>query len=167
MTPKDSRELLTTMAFNNHQYTPYGIVQRKGEGMHEVDPLNTILAQHQALQAQLFTFAKSLSNLNVNAVNAMSNHNLRACESYGRNRMGGQCYMDKPSNYERVHYVNQSPEPRPQNNPYSNTYNPGWCNHQNFSWSGNQCQQQQSHHSQAQIPHPRPPFNPNHLYQNQ
>ena len=24
---------------------------------------------------------------------------------------------------------------RPQNNPYSNTYNPGWRNHPNFSWS--------------------------------
>ena len=24
---------------------------------------------------------------------------------------------------------------RPGNNPYSNTYNPGWRNHPNFSWS--------------------------------
>jgi hypothetical protein len=26
----------------------------------------------------------------------------------------------------------------PKNNPYSNTYNPGWRNHPNFSWSSNQ-----------------------------
>ncbi|XP_050369085.1 uncharacterized protein LOC126787211 [Argentina anserina] len=27
---------------------------------------------------------------------------------------------------------------RPKNDPYSNTYNPGWRNHPNFSWGGNQ-----------------------------
>ena len=26
----------------------------------------------------------------------------------------------------------------PNNNPYSNTYNPGWRNHPNFSWRNNQ-----------------------------
>jgi hypothetical protein len=25
-----------------------------------------------------------------------------------------------------------------QNNPYSHTYNPGWKNHRNFSWKGQQ-----------------------------
>jgi hypothetical protein len=27
---------------------------------------------------------------------------------------------------------------RPQNDPYSNTYNPGWKNHPNFSYKNNQ-----------------------------
>ena len=27
--------------------------------------------------------------------------------------------------------------PRPRNDPFSNTYNPGWRNHPNFSWSNN------------------------------
>ena len=34
-----------------------------------------------------------------------------------------------------VDYVGSSS--RPQNNPYSNTYNPGWRNHPNFSWNNN------------------------------
>ncbi|XP_040369382.1 uncharacterized protein LOC121051265 [Rosa chinensis] len=29
-------------------------------------------------------------------------------------------------------------QPRPRNDPYSNTYNPGWRNHPNFGWGGNQ-----------------------------
>ena len=29
---------------------------------------------------------------------------------------------------------------RPQNNPYSNTYNPRWRNYPNFSWSNQQVQ---------------------------
>ena len=36
---------------------------------------------------------------------------------------------------ETVNYVNNFN--RQENNPYSNTYNPGWRNHPNFSWSNN------------------------------
>ena len=36
---------------------------------------------------------------------------------------------------EHVDYTGNAPQP--QNNTYSNTYNPGWRNHLNFSW-GNQ-----------------------------
>ena len=31
---------------------------------------------------------------------------------------------------------------RPNNNPYSKTYSPGWMNHLNFSWSQNSHEQQ-------------------------
>src|SRR5262245_16941460 len=37
----------------------------------------------------------------------------------------------------------------PQNNPYSNTYNPGWRNHPNFSWGNN---------SNIQKENPNPPL---------
>src|SRR5262249_19608220 len=44
----------------------------------------------------------------------------------------------------------------PQNNPYSNTYNPGWRNHPNFSWSN------------QQNPRPPPPgYNQTHQQQQQ
>ena len=42
---------------------------------------------------------------------------------------------DEGTNTAYVDYVGSSS--RPQNNPYSNTYNPGWRNHPNFSWSNN------------------------------
>ena len=37
---------------------------------------------------------------------------------------------------EEVHAMNNY-NPRPRNDPYSNTYNPWWRNHPNFSWSNN------------------------------
>ncbi|KAA3465597.1 integrase [Gossypium australe] len=42
---------------------------------------------------------------------------------------------------EQVQYMGKNF--RPQNNPYSNTYNPGWRNHPNFSWGGQRNQRQQ------------------------
>src|SRR5215471_9897090 len=38
---------------------------------------------------------------------------------------------------EQINYAGNFQKP-PQNNPYSNTYNLGWRNHPNFSWSNQQ-----------------------------
>ena len=38
-----------------------------------------------------------------------------------------------------------NPPPKHYNSPYSNTYNPGWQNHLNFSWRGNQGAPQGQH----------------------
>ena len=42
---------------------------------------------------------------------------------------------------EQVNYMGNYS--RPQNNPYSNTYNAGWWNHSNFSWDGQGNRRQQ------------------------
>ena len=43
--------------------------------------------------------------------------------------------VHQDDSHEAVHFVsNQS---RQNNNPYSNTYNPGWRNHPNFYWNNN------------------------------
>ena len=41
--------------------------------------------------------------------------------------------------------------PRPRNDPYSNTYNPGWRNHTNFSYANN------SNQAAPSIPYNKPP----------
>ncbi|KAL3528040.1 hypothetical protein ACH5RR_012696 [Cinchona calisaya] len=71
--------------------------------MHEVNSVNAIVTQHQDLNAQLSTTAMSLRNLNVNVVNVMSNHNLGACESCGKNHKRGasMCSRGSTSNRER------------------------------------------------------------------
>jgi hypothetical protein len=43
--------------------------------------------------------------------------------------------MYSPTDQEKANYVGQYPS---KNNQFSNTYNPGWRNHPNFSWSNNQ-----------------------------
>ena len=45
-----------------------------------------------------------------------------------------------------------------QNNPYSNTYNPGWRNHPNFSWGG---QNQQRQNQPPGFQQPQQPVKPN------
>ncbi|MED6126642.1 hypothetical protein PIB30_080406 [Stylosanthes scabra] len=49
-----------------------------------------------------------------------------------------------------------APRP-PQNDPYSNTYNPGWRNHPNFSWGGNQGQWSNNNIQNNNRPY-QPPF---------
>ncbi|CAB4280604.1 unnamed protein product [Prunus armeniaca] len=51
--------------------------------------------------------------------------------------------------FEQVHQVNSFQ--RPRNDPYSNTYNPRWRNHSNFSWSNQQQQASSSHPFQQQM----------------
>ncbi|XP_022158611.1 uncharacterized protein LOC111025065 [Momordica charantia] len=49
---------------------------------------------------------------------------------------GDHHYNNCPGNPESVYYLGNPQNNR--NNLYSNTYNPGWRNHPNFSWSGDQ-----------------------------
>ncbi|MCI84733.1 hypothetical protein A2U01_0106011, partial [Trifolium medium] len=45
---------------------------------------------------------------------------------------GGHLFADCPGNPISVNYVANYNK---NNNPYSATYNPGWKNHPNFSWT--------------------------------
>jgi len=47
----------------------------------------------------------------------------------------------------------------PNNNLYSNTYNPGWRNHPNFRWSNNNENNQNQSNSNFPNQTPQPPFN--------
>ncbi|XP_035845295.1 uncharacterized protein LOC118491547 [Helianthus annuus] len=61
----------------------------------------------------------------------------RVMEMHSRGSSSGGAYQvgDFPTgemSHEHVDFMGN--QYRPQNNPYSNTYNPGWKNHPNFSW---------------------------------
>ncbi|MED6117901.1 hypothetical protein PIB30_114319, partial [Stylosanthes scabra] len=71
--------------------------------------------------------------------------------------------MDDQSSSEQVNYVGNQPRP-PQNNPYSNTYNPGRRNHPNFSWGGNQGQRTNNNFNNQNWPY-QPPFQRQQPYQ--
>ncbi|XP_070013403.1 uncharacterized protein [Nicotiana sylvestris] len=62
------------------------------------------------------------------------------CEMCGDNHTSDMC----PTNPESIYYVGQqSRGPMNQHAQYGNTYNPNWRNHPNFSWGGNQSNQNQ------------------------
>ena len=108
------------MANNNSLWpTEMSLIQRIA-GIYEVEA-NT------AVSAKLDQICKYMETLSTQS-------NIGATSS----TYGGAPEPTQPE--ETVNYVNNFN--RHGNNPYSNTYNPGWRNHPNLSWSNNSGQQQ-------------------------
>lgn len=104
------------MASNNYQWCLDRRTLRKVAGIHEVDALTNLTAQVAAL-------TKAMQSVNI-----QNNSTYELC---GGNYLSEKC----SSNAKSVQYVANFN--RQQGNPYSNTYNPGWRNHLNFSWNNN------------------------------
>ena len=60
----------------------------------------------------------------------MVGHSIGECECFNNS-----VYED--SNLEQVNFVGNQFQGKQGNNPFSNTYNPGWRNHPKFSWNNN------------------------------
>nr|XP_023872628.1 uncharacterized protein LOC111985214 [Quercus suber] len=103
-------ELLEELASNNYQWPTERAMPRKTAGVLELDSITSLAAQMATLSQQL------------------GNHSSVDCQV--RNPFA-------QSSYGQANYVSNLQR---QNNPYSNTYNLGWGNHPNFSWSNNQGQ---------------------------
>ena len=63
-----------------------------------------------------------------------------------------------PSQSEQAHYIGNQNR---QNDPFSNTYNPGWRNHPNMGWRNNQnmFRPQSNFQQQAHQPSQQPKIN--------
>nr|XP_009620127.1 uncharacterized protein LOC104112008 [Nicotiana tomentosiformis] len=61
------------------------------------------------------------------------------CEVCGEGPISDAC----PTNPDSVYFVGNSNRGQANQNQYGNTYNPNWRNHPNFSWGGNQGNQNQ------------------------
>ncbi|MED6210206.1 hypothetical protein PIB30_061958 [Stylosanthes scabra] len=76
-----------------------------------------------------------------------------------------QCYLVKENQpMEQVNYMRNQPR-QPFHDPNANTYNPGWRNHPNLGWGGNQNPkngnfQNRPPYQQFQRPPFQPPFQP-------
>lgn len=92
-------------------------------------------AKIDAMQKRLDNLnQKRLDNLNVSAVS----HLTPCAICGGMDHSALECQLDTsmPWDQEQANMVNNTL--RPQNNPYSNTYNPGWRKHPNFSYKNSQ-----------------------------
>ncbi|KAG9458324.1 hypothetical protein H6P81_002832 [Aristolochia fimbriata] len=128
-TPEEVLELIEEMTANMYSY-PMERSSKKPAGIYKMDSSTATQAQLEALQHQLANFQQQ-SNPVVASI----------CGICG----GGHADHDCQGN---VYALNSMPE---QTNfvgnsrrmdPYSNTYNPGWKNHPNFSWNNaNQARQ--------------------------
>ena len=78
------------------------------------------------LSTQVETLTKQLGNLTANAIHTQP----RSCDFYGGDHSNGQCDNE---HIGQAFFVGN----RQQNNPYFNTYNPGWKSHSNLAWNNN------------------------------
>ncbi|MED6212067.1 hypothetical protein PIB30_079688, partial [Stylosanthes scabra] len=97
----------------------------------------TILAQNKAMAQQLITLNKKMEKLEVAAIGTQA-VTKSICGLCGGPHENHQCYLIKEDQpLEQVNYMGNQPR-EPFHDPNANTYNPGWRNHPNLCWGGNQ-----------------------------
>lgn len=118
----DACALIEDMAQNHYKWESERASVEKREtkrGIHEVNCMDMMKAKMDALALKV-----EHMSANPTAVVAVD------CEIYGtKGHLSPECSLLTLSNSYQVNYA--------QGNPFSNTYNPGWRNHPNFSYKNN------------------------------
>ncbi|PIN14790.1 DNA-directed DNA polymerase [Handroanthus impetiginosus] len=100
--------------------------------------LNNLVANHYEKKSERATPPKAAGVIEVDqvtALNAKIDFLMQSMKNFGVNQVQ---HTPCPHSVESIQFVSNAR--KPQNNPYSNTYNPGWRQHPNFSWNNNQGQ---------------------------
>ncbi|XP_075487951.1 uncharacterized protein LOC142527119 [Primulina tabacum] len=116
-----------------HHELPLG--QRRGAGVNQVNDLSAVSAQLEALNRKIDGMSMSGSAMRLQEIfcdKCGGEHDVQDCQD------GNPLYVPEGAPVKQVGFQN-----RPRNDPYSNTYNPGWRNHPNFSWGGQNNQHRQ------------------------
>jgi len=125
-TEDEAYNLIEEMAVNNFQWSNERGQPKWVRGKLEVVALTLLNAKVDAM-------TQRLERLNVNAVNSCAPP--PSCEICGSiDHLIGICQVRSPfaqNTSDQVNYVNDF-NPRPTNDPYSNTYNLGWWNYPKF-----------------------------------
>ncbi|PIM97903.1 DNA-directed DNA polymerase [Handroanthus impetiginosus] len=122
-TTVECHNLLNNLVTNHYEKKSERATPPKAAGVIKVDQVTT-------LNTKIDFLMQSMKNFGVNQVQ----HTPVTCEECGEGHPSNQC----PYSVESIQFVSNAQ--KPQNNPYSNTYNPGWRQHPNFSWNNNQGQ---------------------------
>lgn len=134
-----AKEILDRISRNTDEWVDDGYgsrymdKRRSQARMIDTDATSNLSAQIANMTSLLQTIALNNQGGTVASMDAMNTVNTTAsvsCVQCGEGHLYDMC----PYNPQSVCYV--------QNNPYSKTYNPGWRNHPNFGWGGNQAQTQ-------------------------
>ncbi|XP_061993424.1 uncharacterized protein LOC133711297 [Rosa rugosa] len=120
-TGQEAYNLIDDLADNNRQF--YTRDKRtRGRGVYEVDSRNQMVAVERKLDMLMNALGNGIkATPQVCSICSYSDHTT------------DRCPMSAMSE-EQVNYMGQQ---RPKYDPYSNTYNPGWKDHPNFRWGGN------------------------------
>ncbi|KAG9449988.1 hypothetical protein H6P81_009953 [Aristolochia fimbriata] len=121
MTPEEVHELLEEMTANMYQY-PLERSSKKAAGVFKLDSSTSVQSQLDALQQQIASLQKKPTHVVASI-----------CELRGGGHADYECQGNVyalNSTPEQANFVGNSR----RMDPISNTYNPGWKNHPNFSW---------------------------------
>ena len=119
----EAYEILERIANNNYQWpSARQPVARGSAWVHNIDAITALSAQVTSLTNMVKTMTSAPAT--GKQVTELS------CVYCGEEHDFDNC----PGNPVSVNYVGDFNR-QPQNNLYSNTYNPGWKQHPNFSWS--------------------------------
>ncbi|KAG9450144.1 hypothetical protein H6P81_010109 [Aristolochia fimbriata] len=139
-TPNEAYELIEEMSSNMYQYPVERSARGRVAGIHNVDPI-------LALQAQVESLTNQLSKFHTPSLVA------QICDMCGGGHPNHECQAGNVQAVNSLDQANYASNFRRSNDPYYNTYNPGWRNHPNFSWSNNN----QQPNTQQPIAQTRPP----------
>ncbi|KAL4280726.1 hypothetical protein GQ457_03G013620 [Hibiscus cannabinus] len=119
---EEATEILDRLANNDYQFpsTRRGMARRNAT-TYELEPTDSILAQLAALTNMVKNLQRPSNSQEVKVIASY-------CDLCNANHNSLEC----PQNPESSFYVGNFNR---NNNPYSNTYNPGWKQHPNFSWN--------------------------------
>ena len=133
---------------------PRDQLQRK-EGKLDVDALALLSSKFNSFSTDI---SKKINNIGTSQ--ATPEASAFSCEMCGnQGHSVDNCKLNNKLTVEQANAIFNQPRPQGQGgNPFSQTYNPGWRNHPNFSWKGNQPQQGQSSNQANLRPPQQPPM---------
>ncbi|KAM2749725.1 hypothetical protein EV2_028599 [Malus domestica] len=125
-TPRDAKTLIANRALNAQQYE--GVGQRDTPRPHHVNEVSSI----SELQSQMANLTSMLSQL-VEGPKTQGTTICGVCSIQGH--QSDQCpQLIENEGWESANAVGYGNQNQPRNDPFSNTYNPGWRDHPNFRW---------------------------------
>ncbi|KAM1113990.1 hypothetical protein ACFX2B_046034 [Malus domestica] len=125
-TPRDAKTLIANRALNAQQYE--GVGQRDTPQPHHVNEVSSI----SELQSQMANLTSMLSQL-VEGPKTQGTTICGVCSIQGH--QSDQCpQLIENGGWESANAVGYGNQNQPRNDPFSNTYNPGWRDHPNFKW---------------------------------
>ncbi|KAM2676284.1 hypothetical protein EV1_002966 [Malus domestica] len=135
-TPTAAKTLISNRALNAQQYK--GVRQRSNPRQHQVNEVSAITE----LQNQMANLTTLLSQV----VEGPKVQNVAACGVCSmQGHLKDKCpQLIENGGWETLNVVGFGNQYQPRNDPFSNTYNPGWRDHPNFKWREPQQGQQQS-----------------------
>ncbi|KAM2770313.1 hypothetical protein PS2_012976 [Malus domestica] len=152
-TPTAAKTLISNRALNAQQYE--GVGQKSNPRQHQVNEVSAITE----LQNQMANLTTLLSQV----VEGPKVQNMAACGVCSmQGHLTDKCpQLIKNGGWETLNAVGFGNQYQPRNDPFSNTYNPGWRDHPNFKWREPQQGQQQSTFRQQPPGFYQKPFAPN------